>query len=265
MTSSPTRCATAAREVDVVPLYETVAEPLDEDDRVKLAEATHVTFTASSTVRFLMEALDGDFPDGPRVVSIGPVTSATAREHGLTVDIEATTHDLDGLIEALLGRPMIVSLLTDYGHEDDFVGVVHGVIAGIAPDVRVIDISHGMPHYGVQRGALVLARSLPYPARPACTWPWWTRRWAPSAAAWRCAAPRRTGCSWGPTTACSAWPGSGSEGWWRRSTSRALPTGSSRSARRSTGATCSLRWRPTWPPGPSWRRQATRSSPTSCR
>ena len=57
---------------------------------------------------------------------------------------------------------MIVSLLTDYGYEDDFVGVMHGVIAGIAPEARVIDISHGMPHYGVQRGALVLARSLPY-------------------------------------------------------------------------------------------------------
>jgi S-adenosyl-L-methionine hydrolase (adenosine-forming) len=57
---------------------------------------------------------------------------------------------------------VIVSLLTDYGHEDDFVGVVHGVIARIAPQARVIDISHGMPHYGVQRGALVLARALPY-------------------------------------------------------------------------------------------------------
>ncbi len=57
---------------------------------------------------------------------------------------------------------MIVSLLTDYGYEDDFVGVMHGVIARIAPEARVIDISHGMPHYGVQRGALVLARSLPY-------------------------------------------------------------------------------------------------------
>jgi S-adenosylmethionine hydrolase len=57
---------------------------------------------------------------------------------------------------------VIVTLLTDYGHEDDFVGVVHGVIARIAPEARVIDISHGMPHYGVQRGALVLARSLPY-------------------------------------------------------------------------------------------------------
>ena len=89
-------------EVDVVALYETVAEPLGEDERAKLAAATHVTFTASSTVRFLMEAVDGDFPSGPRVVSIGPVTSATAREHGLTVDIEATEHDLDGLVEALL-------------------------------------------------------------------------------------------------------------------------------------------------------------------
>lgn len=42
---------------------------------------------------------------------------------------------------------MIVSLLTDYGHEDDFVGVVHGVIAGIAPQARVIDVTHGIPRY----------------------------------------------------------------------------------------------------------------------
>jgi len=57
---------------------------------------------------------------------------------------------------------MIVSLLTDYGHEDDFVGVVHGVIAGVAPDARVIDLTHGIPRHGVRRGALVLARALPY-------------------------------------------------------------------------------------------------------
>ncbi|MDQ3647323.1 MAG: SAM-dependent chlorinase/fluorinase [Actinomycetota bacterium] len=57
---------------------------------------------------------------------------------------------------------MIVSLLTDYGHEDDFVGVMHGVIAGVAPDARVIDLTHGIPRYGVRRGALVLARALPY-------------------------------------------------------------------------------------------------------
>jgi uroporphyrinogen III methyltransferase/synthase len=89
-------------EVDVVPLYETVAEPLGDAERAALARATDVTFTASSTVRFLMQALEGQLPPGPRVVSIGPVTSATAREHGLPVDVEATRHDLDGLVEALL-------------------------------------------------------------------------------------------------------------------------------------------------------------------
>ena len=88
--------------VDVVPLYETVAEPVGDKERGALARASHLTFTASSTVRFLLEALDGDLPTGPRVVSIGPVTSATAREHGLTVDVEATRHDLDGLVEALV-------------------------------------------------------------------------------------------------------------------------------------------------------------------
>jgi uroporphyrinogen-III synthase len=35
-------------------------------------------------------------------VSIGPVTSETAREHGLKVDVEAERHDIDGLVEALL-------------------------------------------------------------------------------------------------------------------------------------------------------------------
>ena len=57
---------------------------------------------------------------------------------------------------------MIVSLLSDYGHDDDFVGVVHGVIARMAPDARVIDLTHGVPRYGVRVGALLLARGLPY-------------------------------------------------------------------------------------------------------
>ena len=36
---------------------------------------------------------------------------------------------------------MVISFLTDYGHEDEFVGVCHAVMAGIAPDVRVIDLA----------------------------------------------------------------------------------------------------------------------------
>jgi len=96
---------------------------------------------------------------------------------------------------------MIVTLLTDYGHEDDFVGVIHGVIAGVAPEARVIDLTHGIPRYGVRRGALVLARALPYlpvGVHLAVVDP----RWAPSAARWPCAPPRRAACSWAPTTAC---------------------------------------------------------------
>jgi S-adenosyl-L-methionine hydrolase (adenosine-forming) len=57
---------------------------------------------------------------------------------------------------------MIVSLLTDYGRDDDFVGVCHGVIAGIAPEARIIDVTHGIERYAVRQGAIVMANTLPY-------------------------------------------------------------------------------------------------------
>jgi uroporphyrinogen-III synthase len=40
-------------------------------------------------------------PESARVVSIGPVTTSTAEEHGLTVHVEAERHDVNGLVEAL--------------------------------------------------------------------------------------------------------------------------------------------------------------------
>ena len=55
-----------------------------------------------------------------------------------------------------------VTFLSDYGVGDDFVGVCHGVIARIAPDARIIDITHGIARHEVRSGAIVLARSLPY-------------------------------------------------------------------------------------------------------
>jgi uroporphyrinogen III methyltransferase/synthase len=87
--------------VDDVALYETVAEPLGEAQLAALERATYVTFTSSSTVRFLVES-GARPPAGARIVSIGPVTSATAEEHGLTVGVEAERHDIDGLVDALL-------------------------------------------------------------------------------------------------------------------------------------------------------------------
>ena len=52
-------------------------------------------------MRFFLEA-GGELPAGARLVSIGPVTSETARELGLRVDVEAGRHDIDGLVDALV-------------------------------------------------------------------------------------------------------------------------------------------------------------------
>ena len=90
-------------EVDVLALYDTVAEPLSDDALAALRGASHVTFTSSSTVRFLLEAAGGPGAlEDARLVSIGPVTSATLREHGLEPHVEAERHDIEGLVAALL-------------------------------------------------------------------------------------------------------------------------------------------------------------------
>jgi S-adenosylmethionine hydrolase len=57
---------------------------------------------------------------------------------------------------------MVITFLTDFGLEDDFVGTCHGVIARLAPDVRVIDITHGIKPGRVLQGALMLANTLAY-------------------------------------------------------------------------------------------------------
>ncbi len=55
-----------------------------------------------------------------------------------------------------------ISFLTDYGTADEFVGVVHSVIRQLAPEVRVIDISHHVPAHDIRAGGLTLARSAQY-------------------------------------------------------------------------------------------------------
>jgi uroporphyrinogen III methyltransferase / synthase len=131
-------------QVDVLDLYETLAEPLREEELRRALGADYITFTSSSTVRFFLQAARGQatastspaYPAAPasasvvtpapapaetattattsrnpllgslsptvRVVSIGPVTSATLREHGIEPHVEAARHDIDGLIEALV-------------------------------------------------------------------------------------------------------------------------------------------------------------------
>jgi uroporphyrinogen III methyltransferase / synthase len=89
--------------VDVVALYETVAEPFDDGRRAAVARADYVTFTSSSTVNFFFAALDGaELSKRTRLASIGPVTSDALRGRGLDPDVEARRHDIDGLVQALI-------------------------------------------------------------------------------------------------------------------------------------------------------------------
>ncbi len=89
--------------VDVAVAYRTVAETDDRTEaRVRLQEngADMITFTSSSTVENYL-ALGLKWPPGMRVASIGPVTSSTARNRGLSVDVEARRHDVPGLVDAI--------------------------------------------------------------------------------------------------------------------------------------------------------------------
>ena len=98
----PEWLAERGAEVEDLALYDTVREQPDEAAVEAALGADYVTFTSASTVRNLSEALGERFPGAAKIVSIGPVTSAAAREAGHEVAIEAAQHDLDGLVSALL-------------------------------------------------------------------------------------------------------------------------------------------------------------------
>jgi uroporphyrinogen III methyltransferase/synthase len=89
--------------VDEAFAYKTVPETRDVTGahrRFSTQGADLITFTSSSTVENFLD-LKLPWPAGMKVASIGPITSATARERGLSVDVEAKRHDVAGLIEAI--------------------------------------------------------------------------------------------------------------------------------------------------------------------
>lgn len=59
-----------------------------------------------------------------------------------------------------MARP--ITFLSDYGSDDEFAGICRAVIARIAPEARVIDLTHGIAAHDVRQGAAVLASSLAY-------------------------------------------------------------------------------------------------------
>ena len=144
-------------DADFVPLYATrllAPDPPDGD----------VVVLASGSAARAYAAVGGRAP----VVSIGPQTSHVAASVGLSVVAEAASHDLDGLVarrrrsSVRAVKHRFITFLTDFGLTDDFVGTCHGVIKRIAPDVEIIDMTHGITPQGVLPGALVLRNTLPY-------------------------------------------------------------------------------------------------------
>ena len=99
----PKELSAAGAIVDEAFAYRTVPETRDTTGaRRQLAKegADLITFTSSSTVENFL-ALGLPWPKGMQIASIGPITSKTARDHGLEIDIEARRHDIDGLVEAI--------------------------------------------------------------------------------------------------------------------------------------------------------------------
>jgi uroporphyrinogen III methyltransferase/synthase len=99
----PKELSAAGAIVDEGFAYRTVPETRDISGAQKqLAEAGAdlITFTSSSTVENFL-ALGLPWPKGMHIASIGPITSKTIRDHGLTVDTEARRHDIEGLVQAI--------------------------------------------------------------------------------------------------------------------------------------------------------------------
>lgn len=86
--------------VEVVEAYRTVRPDVAPGVLDALKSADAVTFTSSSTVTGYLELLGADHVP-PVVACIGPVTARTARAAGLHVDVEASVHTIDGLVDAL--------------------------------------------------------------------------------------------------------------------------------------------------------------------
>lgn len=97
---APVALAARGAVVDVVEAYRTVVPSPSPHG---FAKPDWVTFTSSSTVKNFLALAGHEVLEGVRIASIGPVTSQTARRHGLRVDVEAAEHTIPGLVAALIG------------------------------------------------------------------------------------------------------------------------------------------------------------------
>lgn len=102
----PRELTARGARLDVVEAYRTV---VPEESAARAAEISRpgrrpewITFTSSSTVKNFLALAGREALEGVKIASIGPVTSDTARRHGLHVTAEARRYTIDGLVEAML-------------------------------------------------------------------------------------------------------------------------------------------------------------------
>ena len=82
--------------------------------------------------------------------------------HRAAVRVGSATGRIAGSVRGAMAlRYDTISFLSDYGHDDEFVGVVKSVIRAIAPEVAVVDVTHEVPPYDVRAGG-----ADPRPQRP---------------------------------------------------------------------------------------------------
>jgi uroporphyrinogen III methyltransferase / synthase len=103
----PRELSRRGAQVDVVEAYQTVAPSgLADRARLMLDKKPHwITFTSSSTVTNFIAAAGREALQGIKVASIGPITSATLREHDIEPTVEAQPHTIGGLVEAIRIAP----------------------------------------------------------------------------------------------------------------------------------------------------------------
>jgi uroporphyrinogen-III synthase len=99
----PVELTRRGASVDVVEAYRTEIPDNTRANLVLARRPNWITFTSSSTVKNFIACAGRDALEGVKVASIGPITSATIREHGLTVDVEADPHTVAGLVAAIQG------------------------------------------------------------------------------------------------------------------------------------------------------------------
>ncbi len=103
------------RVVDALPVYQTLPAAVDRASLLALQAGLDVIlFTSGSTIQNFMTALDQHGLDlamlgHPQIACIGPVTAQTAQALGLTVDLVAEEHTVEGLVAALVKQLAVSS------------------------------------------------------------------------------------------------------------------------------------------------------------